>query len=937
MPDDDVPPPTAWATWVLGADTLSKLVKELPILSGPEVDVEVLVGPRIRARAGEDQQQLRERIVRRGRKLLQPLRGASKPRVLLAIGDPEVEGQPEGLDATGLWTAALTGLTDDADRRIIVALTSPADPVLAAFARGQQAGETVVTAFGIAADSNSVRTPYAYVIVLALGAHSDDDAAQTFVREFAAQRQEAEDTEHADCIPVDTAPLFVIGVSVDGTQDTARWERLRASVVLVAGTGAHADITTAIRTPVDARQRTANVSFVPCPTFEAGVDAPGAARLRVDAIKGQAQIAFNYDLGHDLARPPVQVIRTLHSASRVSVGERRLYGHVIGLLDRELDRLGDDGQAVEALRASVVQTWTKTGYVQLCTEDTEDTLLADLPAVKTMSYLLLLVIRERQGGGYELLLSNHTPLRASRFGEWNTLLLPSFQFPATLLGHLRDDVLRQTTERVEDLERGDHATAFEEALDLILGTSELEEDVWADQVREVAGFTTRKLSPTSGVVTEYDYHFVTLLPFVERTTGTADETARAAKKLLAWFRDLDTVRDDHDPVDGVRGVSMAALREGGAAVRFEPSAELIADPDPVQRARAEKAPPGAMWFPLGAPGEMAPWRDVPAILARNADVMSQLDRVLKTQFNDGRLPPELLMSSAEPAAANYVVERTYTWSTPSADPDPSVPGTCTTDALAKVTFAKRSDLKGQLVYPPDSTFRRVYLLRRSVGLQRADRDAILVISAEAFATKDVEELTEDDALGRLRPVQRYVLKKGLQRVDELRPVFDRLAEEDNQWGFARVRQGDVGITVSVTPPIIEQLHVADLGEQSPRGAEEGRAVREFIVCDGTHRVVQQAWLEPAVPVPAILVDSQPSQPYYAHPFGSLEWDMTADPPLSTTPSLSAKYTPRRVTEADAPESWTKILKTPESSRFRRYYRNLEAGFGRLGGQGGRVA
>lgn len=926
MTDDDRP----LAAWVLDDGTLSELVKDVPILSGPAVDVEVLVAPRIRARVGEDEQQLRERVVRRGRKLLQPLRGhESTPRILLAMGDPDIDAPPDGLDAARLWTEALIGLTDGASRPIIVAPALPTCPVLPAFTHGNRTGDTMVTVFGVAKPASPLE-PYAYVIVLTLGSNSDVGAAQTFVREFATQRREA---DAAEGIPVDTAPLYVIGVSVDGAHDTARWERLRASVVLVAETGAHTDLTTVIRTPVDARQRTAEVSFVPCPTFEAGVGAPGATRLRVDAIKGQAQIAFNYDLGYDLARPPVQVVRALHSASRVSVGEQRLYGHVLGLLDRELERVDGDGEAIQALRASVVETWRESGYVQLCTEDAR---LANLPAVKTMSYLLLLVIRERQDGGYELLLSNHSPLQASRFGEWNTLLLPAFQFPATLLGHLRDDVLRQTTERVEDLERGEHATAFEEALDLILSSSELEEEVWAAQVREIAGFTTRKISPTSGVVTEYDYHFVTLLPFVERATDTADETARAAKKLLAWFRDLDTVRDDHSSVDGVRGLSMAALREGGAAVRFEPSAELIADPDPQQRARAEKAPPGAVWFPLGAPGEEAPWRDVPAILARNADVMSQLDRVLGTQFNDGRLPPEMLMGSAEPTTSDYVVERTYSWSTPSADPDRDVPGSCTIDALAKVTFAAPSDLQGQLAYP-EGGFRRVYLLRRGVGLHRADRDAILVICAETFASKDVKELTEHDALGRLRPVQRYVLEKGLQRVDELGPVFERLAEEDNQWGFARVRRGDLGMTVSVTPPILEQLHDADLGEQSSKGAEPERRVREFIVCDGTHRVVQQAWRAPAVPVPAILVDSQPCQPYYARPFGSLEWDMTADPPLSTTPSQSAKYTKRRVRKADAPESWSEILTMPESSRFRRYFRDLKAGFGHLGGQGGRVA
>ncbi|WP_155892096.1 hypothetical protein [Conexibacter woesei] len=899
------------------------ITAHVPTFTGPVVDVEVIVEPLAVARQGESREGLGQRTTDRARKLLEPLR-AQMSQILLVLGDPAVEASDDAIDPDGLWTETLRRIPDSQDTPIVCAPTSRPSKLLQAFTRNDGQGSIVTAAFGIThpndpAPDDMAGHAYAYVALIALGAQSDVDAAQAMVRKLAMETSS-------------TAPLYVIGIATDGSTDTERWERLRASVVLLAGSGADDGIATVSRTPVDARQRTMGVSIVPCPPFDPGAAQQGVARVRIDVVKGQAQIAFNHDLGYNVPAQPVQIVRSLESASRVDVGERRLYSHVTSRIAavRALPETKQEARdELDALLAAIKDTWDGSGYVQLCTEDLK---LAGMPAVKAMSYMLLVVIRPREGGGYELLLSNHSPLQASPLGEWNTLLLPAFQYPATLLGHLRDDVIRQATERAEDLERAEHAVGFEDALERILDSSELDEDVWADEIREIANFTTRKFSPTSGVVTEFDYHFVTLLPLVERSSDHDDQRARDVKRLIAWFHDLDSASDGETSAGPARGLAMTALSDGGSAVRFDPTAELVANPDKAARAQAEMAPPGAVWFPIGAPGTEAPWRGVPSIKARNADVMSQLDRVLASELESGELRPELMLGGAVETERGYEIVRTFSWSD-DAEPDPDVPGLSTVDALSKVTFAKISDLEGA-AYPAEQ-FRQVYLRRMSVGKWRQERDAILVFAAARADEIGLEDLKPEHALGRLRPVQRYVLSKGLARVDELLPVFEQLAAEGNPWGFARVRKGGVGIPVSVTPPILEQLHADDLGEALYDG-DEDRTVREFVVCDGTHRVVERVWRRRAV-VPAILVDSQPSAPYYALPFGALEWDLTAARPLSVTPPQSGKYVTRAVPRQDAGANWDEVRKTPESGRYRRYYRDLESGFGRLGGQGGRMA
>jgi hypothetical protein len=100
-------------------------------------------------------------------------------------------------------------------------------------------------------------------------------------------------------------------------------------------------------------------------------------------------------------------------------------------------------------------------------------------------------------------------------------------------------------------------------------------------------------------------------------------------------------------------------------------------------------------------------------------------------------------------------------------------------------------------------------------------------------------------------------------------------------------------------------------------------------------VVQVAWIERR-PLEAVAVLKPPSEPYYALPFGDLEWGITAETELASTPPLEAKYLPRKVEEQDVEaEAWPIVSAIPKRNRYRRYFRELGTGFGSVGGQGGK--
>ena len=300
-------------------------------------------------------------------------------------------------------------------------------------------------------------------------------------------------------------------------------------------------------------------------------------------------------------------------------------------------------------------------------------------------------------------------------------------------------------------------------------------------------------------------------------------------------------------------------------------------------------------------------------------------------------PPEAPAGGGSPPPA-YELLAAYPFgaSMPSAGklaPDLSggaVPARSTVQALEKVEFSPLWDLKGQRAYP-GARIERVWLRRcRAPG---SVRDGICVfcdhVGNPSSAEKDPPRL-----LGALRPVQRFVLAAGLarvQRLASLRQEHDGL----DPWGFVRVR-GTATKPVTITPPIIERLHSYDWDDAS--GAEE------FVICDGTHRVVQRCWID-GKPVPALAVlpgqgQLDLPQPYYARPLGRLDWGQVSQNRLSQTPAvLEEKYGVRAVSPHDLLDpAIVHAVETGEvaaETLYRRYFRDLETGFGSLGGQGGR--
>jgi hypothetical protein len=162
-------------------------------------------------------------------------------------------------------------------------------------------------------------------------------------------------------------------------------------------------------------------------------------------------------------------------------------------------------------------------------------------------------------------------------------------------------------------------------------------------------------------------------------------------------------------------------------------------------------------------------------------------------------------------------------------------------------------------------------------------------------------------LGVLRPTQRYVLDKGLSRVQWLSKQVNLFELR----GYLKVRVASGGL-LAILPPVIESV---------PDGEREIPERGEFLVCDGNHRIVQRCWLEEK-PVCAVLAWN-PAQPYYAYPFSAREWHITAENRLLTAPDLFSKYAPRR------------FPGDREVDSYRAYFRDFSIGFKNIGGQGGR--
>jgi hypothetical protein len=728
------------------------------------------------------------------------------------------------------------------------------------------------------------------------------------------------------------------GWIVNSPEVLAHCRDVRMSLVLHADMRSR-EVVTLSSTPLVPGGRPSELSIVACPSFAGGAHAAGMVRLRLNLWKGEAEVAFSYGADSDGQDRAIQIIRPLVSASRISTAERRLYDTVGRMIERTARTASPAGaESLAGFKDHVERMWEDTGYVALCEKD--GSLPGALQVTRRTSYFLLLLLRERPDGGHDLLLSNHTPLQATPLGSWGTLLLPAFRNVRTLLEHLRADVLRQVVDQAQDLEKAAHVRAFEAAVGRILDDAgSVEEEVWADQLCEVTAFTRTKISPVTGCVTEYTYHLVTLLPFVRRPdvtvdSGTPAEREAAAQRrrdyttIIEWLNELPTIVRRNAEGRGSR-IPIEVLHVDGGGLRWEPAASHDGRLPEPQAAGTGKLPPGAVWFPFPEPGDDpadAPWRRCPAIVTRNADVMSSIEKDLtKRRDTNGFFPDELVVGKLSPGGRNVeVVGEQYPFEASSGRhrPTAETPAGSTAEALSKVRYVDGYDLEGGYPYR-DLEPRRTFLVRREITVRGVRRPVILVFDAGDHDREAVLHAAAESALGVLRPVQRYVMRAGLERAGDLyERVTGKMADA---WGFAKVKRGNAVTPAAVTPPIVEQLHPADC---------EGETA-EFILCDGNHRVVELVWNRRLV-LPAVTLVGEPAQPYYAKPFSRFEWEYTAENVQDRSPDQASKYAVRKVDlSALDPVSAAKLQQRSPKEWHRRYYRDLTAGFGYLGGQGGR--
>lgn len=436
-------------------------------------------------------------------------------------------------------------------------------------------------------------------------------------------------------------------------------------------------------------------------------------------------------------------------------------------------------------------------------------------------------------------------------------------------------------------------------------------------------------------------------------------------------------------------ISIKALEEGGSGLRWDgrPHWTLQGKEPTDPGAEVVKVPKGLVWFPLvsksGEALTTSGWRTCPSIVARNADVMDWVESYVggyvrnKRAGAAPRLKLELETDPVDAAkAARSVVECVQQFpfsgsmdNLPTEPPESArdiiaTPPSSLSRAMAMVPFNPELDLNfkqsKQWAYR-DLPLKRVFLVRS----EALGRPVIKVYSAESvtfhigkrrnpdFWPDLLAKAGELECLGVLRPVQRYVTRGGLLRAREVnRHVLNQLSDP---WGYAHAlpRTGDARL--AVTPPIVELLAATE------HEGEGGVGNQEFVLCDGNHRVLEHVWglprhdgesekeyyerkdawramgLRPhaGFAMCAVAVVKAPAEPYYARPFSRYEWDVTADNVLDAAPEQHGKYAARRVLDAQLRPDLLPLLRG-RKDLFRRYYRQLELGFGYLGGQAGKA-
>ena len=255
-----------------------------------------------------------------------------------------------------------------------------------------------------------------------------------------------------------------------------------------------------------------------------------------------------------------------------------------------------------------------------------------------------------------------------------------------------------------------------------------------------------------------------------------------------------------------------------------------------------------------------------------------------------------------------------------------------------VRFSDEYDLRGTRAYA-DADFRRVWLCRRPVSTGD-EREGIFVLPAEPEESFG-EAVGKREPLGMLRPVQRYVLRAGLQRAKQIQAALDaHLGDRGDRSGFRARAQGRgseagerdaadrravcTGWTRRRSRRGLRRLRRqpsdrADRLEGTPRdcGGRGGGRTRRALLCaplraHGVGGHLRQRGVR----------DTRAGVQYLARSVDRAKLETR----LAAVPVEDA---------ARRDELKARLQSAADRDLYRRWFRDLETGFGYLGGQGGR--
>lgn len=713
---------------------------------------------------------------------------------------------------------------------------------------------------------------------------------------------------HHHLLPVESASddkieaaQVMASVTLDSPDLIRRLQNMRVSLV-THGHMHQAVIQGVGYTPLRDTDEFQHLNVIGCPSFPR---AEGQYRgyfgnlvLTFDLERGSVQVDVCARRGEE--RQSKSVTLPLTSVSRVSIGEQRLWNRMDAWLKSHGTALAN------SFADHVRETWDKFRYVPVWKSGLEGVFTPNGSSdeLPIKSYRLLLQLWGEDKENPHILLNNHIAVRTSDAGSWDAGVLPAFSSVSEYLSRLKADVARVHEDlRIQDPAKiKDWEKQRNKIVEAIESLRPFDEETLSEAVVEIDTKEFVKFSPTDGRPQRYRYSLCTL-------TGTPAEDGRSSEIR----KQLGAIADALDCLVKV---------EADVLFRYEPGG-------------APRAPHGFFWFPLRE------WKKNPAIVARNADVMEWVQSTLvklrahsrkEDRKGDGRSSnngalPDWLFPRKEAGLFDLDFAMAKKRSFQELE-----------DGIRKVPLQHNEKLM-----PYEQATIKMVVVRCNGGKDSSGKwkyGTTLVVCQPDGSGGERE-------LGVLRPTQRYVLKQGLVRTRAIRKKLKELLSLDpaklgtSDCGYLSVPAISETHNIDILPPILEDIPESEW-ERSGGGAADGQKRREFLVCDGNHRIMEYCWnndeslncllIEHDGKVPA-----EHRVPYYAYQMTSRDWYVVNQNALAQTPDVIGKYAVRLPSSDDLTRYCLKEeQELSERGRYRIFFRNFSAVFN-LGGQAGRVA